>query len=247
MDLQLSGKNALVTGGSRGIGRGIALGLARAGANVVTCHVSGGEAADDLARELKKIPGDHRVLRADVRRPDDVAMLVDEFRPGGLDVVVHNAGVISHLSAEDIEPDEWHRVVDTNLTAAYLLVRAALPVLSEGSSIIGIGSRVATVGLAQRTHYTAAKLGLVGFFRSLAKELGGRGIRVNVVEPGVIETEAAARLSEEQYAALQARYRALTSLGRLGTPDEVADVVLFLAGPQSRYVTGTTIRVDGGI
>ncbi|MEV0381381.1 SDR family NAD(P)-dependent oxidoreductase [Nonomuraea sp. NPDC050643] len=246
MESQLSGKNALVTGGTRGIGRAIALGLARAGANVVTCHVSGGEPAADLARELKGIPGEHRVVRADVRRPDDVAALIGEVG-GGLDVLVHNAGVISHLSVEDLGPDEWHRIVDTNLTGAYQLVRAALPHLSEGSSVIGLGSRVASVGLAQRTHYTAAKSGLVGFFRSLAKELGPRGIRVNVVEPGVIETEAAARLSEAEYAALQARYRALTSLGRLGTPDEVADVVLFLAGPQSRYVTGTSIRVDGGI
>lgn len=246
MDLRLDGKTALVTGGTRGIGRSIVLTLARAGANVVTCSLSGGESAIDLMRELKELPGEHRVIRADVRSADDIASLVEECGPS-LDVVVHNAGVISHKSVEDIEPDEWHRIVDTHLTGAYQLVRATLPLLGEGSSIIAIGSRVASVGLAQRTSYTAAKLGLVGFFRSLAKELGPRGIRVNVVEPGVIETEAALSLSKEQYAALQARYKQLTSLGRLGTPDEVADVVHFLAGPQSRYVTGTVIRVDGGI
>ncbi|WP_214321480.1 SDR family NAD(P)-dependent oxidoreductase [Nonomuraea sediminis] len=244
--MDLNGKTALVTGGTRGIGRAIVLALARAGANVVTCSLSGGEGAIDLSRELKELPGEHRVIRADVRHADEVASLVEECR-AGLDVVVHNAGVISHLPVEGIEPDEWHRIVDTHLTGAYQLVRATLPLLGEGSSIIGIGSRVAAVGLPQRTSYTAAKLGMVGFFRSLAKELGPRGIRVNIVEPGVIETEAANSLSREQYDALQARYRQLTSLGRLGTPDEVADVVLFLAGSQSRYVTGSVIRVDGGI
>ncbi|MFC3997684.1 SDR family NAD(P)-dependent oxidoreductase [Nocardiopsis sediminis] len=249
MALQITGKNALVTGGSRGIGRAIALTLARAGANVVACHRRDGDAVDSLARELKGIPGDHHVIRADVTDPAQVAHLVEECRTrlGGLDVVVNNAGVISHVPYADLPEDEWHRVIDTHLTGAFTVIQKALPLLGEGASIVNIGSRVATVGIPTRAHYTAAKAGLVGLSRSLCKELGGKGIRVNVVEPGVIETEEAAKLPPEKYAQLQARYQALTSLGRLGAPDEIGDVVLFLASDLSRYVTGATIPVDGGI
>ncbi len=246
---QLTDRNVLVTGGTRGIGRAIALTLARAGANVLTCHRQENGAASSLVRELKEIPGDHHVVRADVGDPAQVRRLLEVAREryGSLDAVVNNAGVISHIPFEKLPEDEWHRVVDTHLTAAYLVTQHALPLLGEGSSVVNIGSRVATVGLPQRAHYTAAKAGLIGLTRSLCKELGGRGIRVNMVDPGVIETEAAAELPPEQYEALQARYRALTSLGRLGTPGEVADVVLFLVGDLSRYVTGTALAVDGGI
>lgn len=247
--LQLTDRNVLVTGGTRGIGRAIVLTLARAGANVLTCHRQENEAASSLVRELKEIPGDHHVVRADVGDPAQVRRLLEVAREryGSLDAVVNNAGVISHIPFEKLPEDEWHRVLDTHLTAAYLVTQQALPLLGEGASVVNIGSRVATVGLPQRAHYTAAKAGLIGLTRSLCKELGGRGIRVNMVDPGVIETEAAAELPPEQYEALQARYRALTSLGRLGAPDEVADVVLFLAGDLSRYVTGTALAVDGGI
>ncbi|MER5212038.1 SDR family NAD(P)-dependent oxidoreductase [Streptomyces sp. NPDC002838] len=246
---QLTDRNVLVTGGTRGIGRAIVLTLARAGANVVTCHRQENEAASSLARELKEIPGEHQVIRADVGDPAQVRRLLEEAgaRLGSLDAVVNNAGVISHIPFEKLPEEEWHRVIDTHLTAAYLVTQHALPLLGQGASVVNIGSRVATVGLPQRAHYTAAKAGLIGLTRSLCKELGGRGVRVNMVDPGVIETEAAAELPPEQYEALQARYRALTSLGRLGAPDEVADVVLFLVSDLSRYVTGTAIAVDGGI
>ncbi|MFG3549050.1 SDR family NAD(P)-dependent oxidoreductase [Streptomyces sp. NPDC047725] len=247
--VQLTDRNVLVTGGTRGIGRAIALTLARAGANVLTCHRQENEAASSLARELKEIPGEHHVIRADVGDPAQVRRLLEEARAryGSLDAVVNNAGVISHIPFEKLPEDEWHRVIDTHLTAAYLVTQHALPLLGQGASVVNVGSRVATVGLPQRAHYTAAKSGLIGLTRSLCKELGGRGVRVNMVDPGVIETEAAAELPPEQYEALQARYRSLTSLGRLGSPDEVADVVLFLVGDLSRYVTGAAIAVDGGI
>ncbi|MEV7795261.1 SDR family NAD(P)-dependent oxidoreductase [Streptomyces sp. NPDC087512] len=247
--VQLTDRNVLVTGGTRGIGRAIALTLARAGANVLTCHRQENEAASSLARELKEIPGEHHVIRADVGDPAQVRRLLEEARAryGSLDAVVNNAGVISHIPFEKLPEEEWHRVIDTHLTAAYLVTQHALPLLGQGASVVNVGSRVATVGLPQRAHYTAAKSGLIGLTRSLCKELGGRGVRVNMVDPGVIETEAAAELPPDQYEALQARYRSLTSLGRLGSPDEVADVVLFLVGDLSRYVTGAAIAVDGGI
>jgi 3-oxoacyl-[acyl-carrier protein] reductase len=245
----LTGKNVLVTGGSRGIGRAIVLGLARAGANVITCYRTDGEAVDSLARELKETPGEHRLVRADVSDPEQVAQLLDEAKAayGRLDGVVNNAGVISHIPFAKLPLDEWHRVLNTHLTGTFLVVQGALPLMSAGGSIVMIGSRVATVGLPMRAHYTAAKAGLVGLARSLSKELGKDGIRVNVIEPGVIETEEASKLTPEQYEALQARYRALTAIGRLGAPDEVADVALFLVSDMSRYVTGASIAVDGGI
>ncbi|MDW4905903.1 SDR family NAD(P)-dependent oxidoreductase [Streptomyces sp. ADMS] len=246
---QLVGRNILVTGGTRGIGRATVLTLARAGANVVTCYRTEGEAAESLARELKETPGEHRLIRADVSDPAQVRALFDEVRTrfGSLHGLVNNAGVISHVPFDKLSEEDWHRVLDTHLTGAFLVTQGALPLLGEGASIVNIGSRVATVGLPMRAHYTAAKSGLIGLTRTLCKELGGRGIRVNMVDPGVIETEAAAELPREQYEAMQTRYRALTSLGRLGAPDEVADVVLFLVSEQSRYVTGAAIPVDGGI
>ncbi|MGH8907110.1 MAG: SDR family NAD(P)-dependent oxidoreductase [Egibacteraceae bacterium] len=245
MSFRLDGKNVLVTGGTRGIGRAIVLGFAQQGCNVVTCYRGDAEAAERLERELADTPGKHSVMQADVGRPEDVSRLLDECRTrlGSLDVVVHNAAVISHVPFAQLELDEWRRVVDTNLTGMYLVVHGCLPLLSTPASIIAIGSKAAMIGVPLRTHYTASKAGMLGFARSLCKELGPLGIRVNVVAPGIIATDAAAGLSPEQ----EQRYRMMTSLGRLGEPEDIADVVLFLASDRSRYVTGETIHVDGGV
>jgi 3-oxoacyl-[acyl-carrier protein] reductase len=184
------------------------------------------------------------VLRADVAAPEAVAGLAAECatRFGRLDAVVHNAGAISHIPFAELPLAEWRRVLDTNLTAAYLVTQACLPLLSESSSIVFIGSKVATVGVPLRAHYTAAKAGLVGLTRSLCKELGPRGIRVNVVAPGVIETEEAADLAPE----IRRRYESIASLGRLGEPTEVAAAVLFAASAEAGYLNGEVINVDGG-
>ncbi|MFC9915225.1 SDR family NAD(P)-dependent oxidoreductase [Streptomyces sp. NPDC127197] len=249
MNLPLTGKHALVTGGSRGIGRAIVLALARSGADVLACHQYPSAQADQLANELKKIDGDHHLLRADVNNPADVDRLADEAkaRYGSLDVVVHNAGVISHVPLSELELEEWHRVLDTSLTAAFMVVQKTLPLYGERSSVILIGSRSAARGIALRSHYTAAKAGLEGFARSAAKELGGRGVRVNVIAPGVIDSDDTKAILAERRAQLVARYSEKTALGRLGATDEIADAALFLAGDLSSYVTGQTINVDGGI
>jgi 3-oxoacyl-[acyl-carrier protein] reductase len=241
--ISLSGRKAVVTGGTRGIGREITLALARAGADVLACHSRTGEQVDRLAHELKEIPGDHHLMRADVREPADVEALarVCRERFGRLDVVVNNAGVISHEPFDRLAPDEWRRVLDTNLTGAYLVSQAALALLDGGGSIVNIGSRVATVGIPLRAHYTAAKAGMIGLTRSLAKELGPRGIRVNLVAPGVIDTGA------ELAGEVRARYESMTALRRLGSPADVAAVVCFLASDLAAYVTGETVHVDGGI
>jgi 3-oxoacyl-[acyl-carrier protein] reductase len=241
--MTLSGKKALVTGGTRGIGREITRTFAQAGTDVLACYRHDGTHVDDLARELKKTGGDHHLIQADVVREADITRLIDECRTrfGSLDVIVNNAGRISHQPLERLEPAEWAGVLNANLTAAYLVIRSALPLLGSNASVINIGSRVATVGIPMRAHYTAAKAGLIGLTRSLCKELGPRGIRVNVVAPGVIATEV------ELPSEVVEKYVKLTALQRLGRPADIAAVVAFLASDASAYVTGTVINVDGGI
>jgi 3-oxoacyl-[acyl-carrier protein] reductase len=247
MELGLKGKRVLVTGGSRGIGRSIALEFARAGASLVIGHRQSGEAVDSLERELKEIGASYRMVAADLSRADEVGAVTDAARDhlGGLDVLVNNAGAISHIPYADVEQAEWERVLSTNLTAVFLLTQKALPLLGPGASVINMGSRLARVGLPGAAPYVASKAGLEGLTRSLAKELGPRGIRVNVVAPGIIETEQVA--DPEKAAALRERYSRLTSLGRLGQTPDVAGVVLFLASDISGYVTGEVLTVDGGI
>ncbi|HEX6871575.1 MAG TPA: 3-oxoacyl-ACP reductase family protein [Micromonosporaceae bacterium] len=243
MTIDLHGKKALVTGGTRGIGRAISRSLAGAGANLVVCHRQDSEAVAELANELKEFGGDHHVIKADVSVAGEVERLVGECRDrfGSLDIVVHNAGTISHIPIHELDPVEWQRVLDTNLTAAYRLARAALPVLRPGASLVNVGSRAAAAGVPLRAHYTAAKAGLVGLTRSLAKELGPKGIRVNVVAPGPTETEEP--VSDE----VRQRYQRMIALGRLGRADEVAHAVLFLASDLASFITGETLNVDGGI
>jgi 3-oxoacyl-[acyl-carrier protein] reductase len=249
MDLGLKDKRALVTGGTKGVGRGVVLALARSGVDVVTCYHSDGEAAAALERELKEIGGDHHVMRADLADPDQIAALLAECesRFGRLDVVVNNAAVISHVPYDELSQDEWRRVVDTNLTGAHLVIQNALPLLGAGGSVVSISSKSIEVGIPRRAHYTATKAALHGLNRTLAKEYGGRGIRFNVLSLGMIHTEAVDALPPEQRDQMLRRYGDLTALGRLGEPDEVGGAVLWLASDLSRYVTGAVIAVDGGI
>lgn len=249
MDLGLTGRKALVTGGSRGVGRGIVLALARAGMDVITCYRQNSEAAAALERELKAIGGQHHVLRADLAAPQQIAELLGECknRFGRLDLLVNNAGAISHVPYTELAVDEWRRIIDTNLTAAHLVIQHAIPLLGEHGSVVNIGSKSSEVGIPLRAHYTAAKAALHGLTCSLAKEFGGKGLRFNVLALGIIETEALEEMSAEQREALIQRYSSKTALGRLGTPQEAAGAVLWLASDLSRYVTGTTVHVDGGI
>jgi len=249
MDLALKGKKALVTGGTRGVGRGVVLALAEAGVDVVTCFRQDGDNVAALENELKEIGGRHHVLRADLADPEQIAALVAEAGDvfGRLDLVVNNAGAISHVPYGELPLDEWRRIIDVNLTAAHLIVQHALPLLSDDASVISIGSKSSEVGIPLRAHYTATKAALRGLSRSLAKEFGGRGLRFNVLALGVIETEAFEAMPADQARLMRERYATKTALGRLGTPREVAGAVLWLASDLSKYVTGATIHVDGGI
>src|SRR4051812_7979231 len=245
MNLGLTGKKILVTGATRGIGAGITTAFAEAGSSVIGCYRSDDAAAEALAAELADTPGDHHFVKADVGDPADVEALVKTARErcGSLDAIVNNAATISHVPFVDMELEEWNRVLVGSLTSVYLVTRAALPLLADGGSVINIGSRVAEGGVPLRSHYAAAKSGLHGLTRTLAKELGGRRIRVNTVAPGAVLTAEAAALPAERLK----RYEQMAALGRLGDPAEVAGVVLFLAGSLSTYLTGQTITVDGGM
>lgn len=245
MDQGLSGKRVLLTGGTRGIGRATVLAFARAGAKVVTCHHSTGEAAESLVRELKEIGGQHQVVRADVTDGTDVQKLMRICREhfDGLDVLVNNVGVDGAQAFDQVEEAEWRRMFDHNVTATYLVTRVALTLLVDGASVVNVGSSVALRGRANGVPYTASKAALIGFCRALSKDLGPRGIRVNTVAPGLTETEPGAGMPS---AALE-RIVGMTALGRIGQPEDVAGAVLFLAGDTSRYISGATLNVDGGI
>ncbi len=245
VDLGLGGKRALVTGGSRGIGRAIVLGLARSGATVAACYNRESDDVKRLRGELEQIDGQSYLTQADVSDVASVQKFVQEAgdKLGGLDIVINNAGVVSHAMLEQLELDEWHRVLDVNLTAVYLVTKAALPYLSEGGSIVNITSAVAMRGMPARAHYISSKSGVIGLTRALCKELGRGGIRVNALAPGIIETDQTAGLDE----AGRTRYAGLAALNRLGAPEEIADVALFLASDRASFVSGVTLNVDGGI
>jgi NAD(P)-dependent dehydrogenase (short-subunit alcohol dehydrogenase family) len=237
----LRGKRALITGGTRGIGRATAIALARQGAWVTALGVHPSRAAETLAVELKEFSDDNRVVFGNV--VDVVSIDGIAERTGALDIVVNNAGVVGDSSVSDMDLGEWQRVVDTNLTGMFVVTKAVLPHLRPGASIINVGSAVAAVGMPDRAHYIASKAGVHGLTRALCKELGPRDIRVNSVAPGIIETDQVAGLT----AAQSARYANLAALGRLGTPADVADVVVFLASDLARFVNGVCLNVDGGI
>jgi 3-oxoacyl-[acyl-carrier protein] reductase len=245
MDLNLSGKYALVTGGSRGIGRSIVLALARQGVTVATCYQYESAAVQSLGKDLQQLNKNNIVVQANVSDEASVKYLIQEVRErfGTLDILVNNAGIINHVALGEMSLAQWHRVIDTNLTSMYLVTHAAQKLIVHGGSIVNISSAVAAVGMPGGTHYTAAKSGVIGFTRSLCKELGGRSIRVNVIAPGIIDTDQASALTDAQ----RARYASMAALNRLGQPTDIADVALFLASDLSRFISGATLTVDGGI
>jgi len=238
------GARVVVTGGTRGIGRAIALAFAGAGARLVVVHRTAGEPVRRLAAELGDGHG-HVFVQADLTRGDGARLLAETVRErlGGVDVLVNNVGVDGHAKFEDLAEEEWHRVMDHNATSAYLVTNALVGLVTDGGSVVNVGASVALRGRPLGVHYSASKAALVGFTRALAKELGGRGIRVNTVAPGVTETEPGAGLPP----ALASRLAGMTALGRLGRPEDVAGAVLYLAGASASYVTGVTLEVDGGI
>src|SRR5213082_1408092 len=234
----MEGKSALVTGASRGIGRAIALELARAGASVVVGYRSGREEGEALAVEIGG-----RALRADVSQPEDAARLVQES--GDLDILVNNAGLTRDGVLARMSDDDWRAVIETNLSSVFYTCRAVTRGMMRrrAGAIVNVSSIVGVRGNWGQSNYAASKAGIIGFTKSLAQELGSRNVRANVVAPGYVKTQLTEVLPEEATAAMLQN----TPLGRLGEPEDIAGAVRFLCSDEAAGITGEVLLVDGGV
>jgi 3-oxoacyl-[acyl-carrier protein] reductase len=234
----LEGKRALVTGASKGIGRAIAEQLAAGGADVVIGYRTGAEEAEALAGEI-----DGHAVQADVSSAEDAARLVAEA--GDLDILVNNAGLTRDGLLARMSDDDWRTVIETNLSSVFYTCRAVCrPMMKKrAGSIVNVSSIVGVHGNWGQTNYAASKAGIIGFTKSLARELGSRGVRANVVAPGYVRTQLTDVLPEEATAAMLDN----TPLGRLGEPTDVAGAVRFLCSDEASFITGDVLLVDGGL
>jgi 3-oxoacyl-[acyl-carrier protein] reductase len=243
----LDGKVAIVTGGARGIGRGIALELAKRGVKVVVNYHASANAADEIVQSIKHGGGDAIAVQADVSKSDEARQLIKaatEFG-GRLDILINNAGTTRDMLLAMMPENDWDLVIATNLKSAYNCCKAALkPMMRQKyGRIVNITSVAGLAGNGGQTNYSASKAGLIGFTKSLAKEIGGRNITVNAVAPGFVPTDLTnGLLSKVQDDAIKA-----TPLGRLGTVEDVAYAVAFLASDEASFITGQVLSVDGGM
>ena len=244
MQQQISGETALVTGASRGIGAAIADTLAAAGARVIGTATSAA-GAEAISRRRAAHGGEGRVL--DVTDGAAVEALIDGIvkQHGTLSILVNNAGITRDQLLMRMRDEDWQVILDTNLSSVYRASKAVLrPMIkARKGRIISIASVVGVTGNPGQANYAAAKAGIIAFSKSLAREIGSRGITVNVVAPGFIDTDMTRALGEEQRKALEGQI----ALGRLGRPEDIAQAVLFLASPAASYITGETLHVNGGM
>jgi 3-oxoacyl-[acyl-carrier protein] reductase len=234
----LEGKTALVTGASKGIGKAIATELAAAGATVVVGYRSGKDEAEALANELGGT-----AIQADVSSAEEAKRLVEEA--GDLDILVNNAGLTRDGLLARMSDDDWQTVIDTNLASVFYTCRAVTrPMMKKrAGAIVNISSVVGVHGNWGQTNYAASKAGIIGFTKALARELGSRNIRANVVAPGYVKTQLTDVLPEEATGAMLEN----TPLGRLGDPEDVAGAVRFLCSDAASFITGEVLLVDGGL
>ncbi len=247
MALSLERKTCLVTGGSRGIGKAIALTLAKFGADVAITYARSSEAANEVKEEIESLGKKAKAIKADAVNFDEATNVINEVVSdwGKIDVLVNNAGITRDTLLLRMSENDWDDVITTNLKSVFNYSKAcARPMMkNRGGSVINIGSVVGLNGNAGQANYSASKAGLIGFTKSYAKELASRGIRSNAVAPGYIITDMTEALGDKVLDGI----KAATPLGRAGEVQEVADAVVFLASDMSSYITGEVIRVDGGM
>ena len=238
---------AIVTGGSRGIGRAVCVALAKQGCNVVVNYCHGAEPAEQTAALCRAEGVQAVTVQADVSTAEGCKALFDAAAEafGRVDVLVSNAGIAQQKLFTDITPEEWQRMLDVNLSGAFHLCQLALPgmIRRKQGRILTVSSMWGQTGGSCEVHYSAAKAGLIGLTKALAKEEGPSGITVNCVAPGVIDTDMMASFTAEDKAALAEE----TPVGRLGSADEVAQLLVFLAGESAGYITGQVFGVNGGL
>lgn len=241
----LKDKVVIVTGGSRGIGRAIVLELIYSGAKVLFTYLKSYDAATILLDEIKELRGSAEAVKSDSKDYNEARNVIEETlkRFGRLDILVNNAGIVKDKALMMMEPAEWQEVIDTNLTGYFNMAKAAIVTMMKQKSgnIINISSVAGIVGTPRQVNYASAKAGIVGLTKSLAKEVAGYNIRVNAVAPGYIDTDMTKDLKKKEDLLNR------IPVGRFGKPEEVAKIVLFLAGEGSGYITGQVIKVDGGL
>lgn len=245
--IDLSGKSAIVTGGSRGIGRAIVLALARQGADIAFSYKGNADAAGEVARAVEALGRQALAHRGDVSDPDAAEGLIAATLGayGRIDILVNNAGITRDDLVMRMSAEAWREVIDTNLSGAFYTIKAAMrPMLKARSGrIINVSSVSGQAGNAGQANYSAAKAGLIGLTKAVAREVASRGITCNAVAPGFVLTELTATLPEN----IQEGIRTATPLGRFGTPEEIADAVAFIASDEAGYITGQVLGVDGGL
>lgn len=241
------GKVALVTGASKGIGKAIALALSQQGAIVVVNYNRSNDAAQELVEKINQGPGQAIAIQADVSKFDQAGRLIEETQSkyGKIDILINNAGITRDSLLMRLKEEDWDSVLEVNLKSVYNCSSQVLRTMLKARTgvIINISSVVGLHGNAGQTNYSASKAGIIGFTKSLAKEVSSRGIRVNCLAPGFIETDMTESLGEKAIETLLE----LIPLGRLGEPEDIADAVVFLSSDKADYITGQIISVDGGM
>ena len=242
---RLLGKKALVTGGSRGIGNAIAVALASEGADVMIIYHSNEEKAKETVSQLKALGVKGVAVKADVASQKDVERIKEAIQRefGHLDILINNAGIIRDKTLEKMKTEEWEEVIETNLTGVFHVTKAALPLMKDGGKIVNISSIVGIIGNFGQTNYAAAKAGIIGFTKSLAKEAAKKQITVNAIAPGFIESDILLAMPGQR----RKEVAALIPLGKMGQPEDVAKLALFLVSKGADYITGEVIRIDGGL
>ncbi len=245
--MTLNNKTAIISGASRGIGRAVAVELAGEGVNISFNYLKSSNDALALEKEINDLGVKVKSFQVDIKDYRAVKSWVDDTKElfGGIDIIINNAGVIKDKALALMEPDDWHDVINTNLGGTFNLTRAAIIGLikQKGGAIINISSVSGIVGIPRQTNYSASKAGIIGFTKSLAREVASYNIRVNAVAPGFIETDILKELKEDYKDQIVKQI----PLSRLGKPEEVAKIVKFLVSEDAGYITGQTFVIDGGL